>query len=210
MYVLCYDAYSRRHAEVTFAGLPCALVIEIEQTFLFEGVMYQRTLREREHEWADADFVGTVAWSFSAKRPLGVLTRALALANPEHHDFVNLFPSRTAALVGHTPETAQCFVDMMRTCQLPPPPAGTAFCMANYWMATPALMREYLTFFEQSWMPALQSHPHAMANAGYSGKLTKDQLIDLAGVPYYPVAPFVNERVVAVWMAAQDARTLVP
>lgn len=70
----------------------------------------------------------------------------------------------------------------------------TPACFRNYWMASKPLFLDYCKFLKD-FIVKVKEHPLAMQNSNYyGGKLTKQKLLKLCGVPHYPILPFIIER----------------
>lgn len=68
------------------------------------------------------------------------------------------------------------------------------FC--NYWMAKKEYFLQYCDFLKE-FIKKLESHPNAFMDGNYiGGKLKPHQLKKLCGYPYYPILPFILERLV--------------
>lgn len=195
-------------AKKMFAEISCARIISIPQTHLFESVMYKTVLRELYHEWKNADFVGTVAYSYPNKIGMDRLRHILAIHDITNYEFVGL-GWMCEIPFWNNPNTKKIFYECARTLNKPLPALYQSFCACNYWMARPAIMLAYIEFFNKEWLPVVESHPLINTNATYhDGKLGIKTLKMLTGYDYYTQHPFVHERLVSNYMHWQNVKQL--
>lgn len=199
LYVLCYDSQSEAAAISDFGDKTYARIIQIPQSHLFEGVMYQHVLSDLYDEWKDADFVGTIAYSYPRKASISFLNRILTNENIMNYEFVSLLPVAIDPCFNDS-KTKKIFLDCLKACGKEYPDINQGYTFCNYWMAKPSIMLEYINFFNSKWLPALESHEIVNEKADYPGALSKDALIKLNEYGHYTHHPFVNERLVSAYM----------
>jgi len=200
LYVLCYDSRSEEVAISQFGNKKYARVIRIPQSHLFEGVMYKNVLSELYDEWKDADFVGTIAYSYGRKCDISFLNRILTNENIMNYEFVSLLPISTDPCFNEF-KTKKIFLDCVNACENVYHNVNQGYTFCNYWMTKPTIMLDYINFFNSKWLPLLESHELVNSEADYQGaSLSKDTLIKLNGYGYYTHHPFVNERLPSVYM----------
>ena len=56
-------------------------------------------------------------------------------------------------------------------------------------------MKNFIIWYLNIALPILKKHPLIMSNSEYKNpSLSIEQLINLCGLPYYPILPFIIER----------------
>jgi hypothetical protein len=228
IYVLCYDDITEQKAHEEFDKFDWARIYRIpeeSQNHLFEGVMYQTELMKVYDEWKDKKYVGTCAYSMFKKinekfinctdNPnQEILNR---ITTDKSYDFVGFYPTQAKYAWDHR-YLYTIVNDLLR---------GRArlnnqykfyffitihnFYPFNYWMATPANMLEYIHYFNNKWLPALESHPLVWSSAEYMGKLSSERLLYLTRgrCDHYPYHPFVNERLPSIYFEKIKANMLI-
>lgn len=220
VYVLCHDDHSRRVATEAHAGSSWARVLHIPTTRYLENVVYEHVLGDRPGEWVDADFVGTLSWKahLGTRLPprmheLGAALRGaydvVAFVSPAHAPFASAMVEHAAA--AHPPFLA-VWVPLLRELGIPEEEAVSDaipgfFC--NNWMATPAWMALYTAFFQRArrLLDTLPGVRDALwSSSGYRGAIPRERLMEIYGVPYYPMHAFVCERLPCVFFWRHGAR----
>lgn len=220
VYVLCHDEATLRVATARHAADPWARVLRIPTTPYLENVMYGEVLRDRQAEWADADFVGTLSWKAHTRMRLPDMTQFGETLRRGGYDVGALVVPRhvpdasrmvTAASEAHPP-FRDVWVPLLQTLgfsaeEALSPAIPGFFC--NYWMARPAWMERYMDFFAAARAaldtePALQ--PALWSPSKYAGALSRDALRAIYGAPYYAMHPFVCERLPCFFFWRHGAR----
>ena len=210
IYVLCPDTASYTTACGVYTN-PIFKPITIPQTKWLESIMYVSELMSKESEWKDLDYVGCIAHTAETKRPglLDGIQTCLDDGHAANHDVIALFgtgavtnvvangdmyhPGFTDAwnyawsLLGHDPQR------MSRPCR--------AF-WCNYWCARPSFMRTYchmLAYFADRLKTSAYTRSVLWRNSLYRGTISREKLLQLFGVPYYPMLPFVVERMICAY-----------
>jgi hypothetical protein len=200
IYILCHNLESEEIAKVNFGNEKYARIIKIPQTHLFESVMYKSVLKELYHEWKDADFVGTIAYSYPEKFDISFLKRVLLFKHIEKYDFVSLIPTITDPAFNES-ITKKIFLESINAIGNPSPKFNQSYNLCNYWIARPKIMLDYIEFFNSKWLPAVESHGMSNSKIDYRlGSLSKEVLVKLTGNEYYSQHPFVHERLPSVFM----------
>jgi hypothetical protein len=236
IYVLCYDDSSEEQAIRLFSQYEWARVYRIPadtQSHLFEGVMYQSELMKLYDEWKDKKYVGTIAYNFWSKNNPPGNTNAdrwnlkcnhmlyHKILTPNSYDFVGFLPMTHHHFERHNPSLRTLFEFLCKQL-LPRPPLkfglsnhanidNLPFFFYNYWMTTPAHMLRYIEFFNQRWLPVLESHPMVWENAYYNGAVSPERLLELSKgrCGYYSFHPFINERLPNIYFRSINAKMLL-
>lgn len=204
IYVLAYDEASETEALATFGARPWASVVTIPSTPLLEGVAYANVLGEREAEWSACAYVGTLSWRAGTKCPASLEALDVYGAHLPDYDVVPLSSTLVPMLEGsewyhpgftHTWTQWLPLIDDSIAPEAVAPP-GMLWFPFNYWMARPAVMREYMAFHAKA-CAALDAPPMqdlVWVDANYGGSMSSKRCEEVFGVPYYPMVPFLLER----------------
>lgn len=196
--------------------LVCHIARISGKTRFFENEIWHR-IRADAEAWSESYYVGTVAYSCGSKVPLDQLRQALlqattrkpggapdvmALYNiefqshgPKHvisaaktYHGSNFHAAWRALLskLGFDEETIDRIEHSM----------PGFYC--NYWLARPHIMRIYLDYVTRA-MYAIEHDPglsrlFSSDARYYCGSLTRERLMEICGLPHYPLHPFVLER----------------
>jgi len=184
----------------------------LPQSFWLENNMYVSWLMQHKEEWADADFVGTIASTAAEKQPKVFDIQLFAdAAHAQGSDFVALYHVRDPPLIpmaeGFHPGFTRAWLETWRAMgytdakKLLDPSIPCFYC--NYWAAHPSLMERYCQFmayldFKLSVDPRLKSILWTDAQYAKDG-IPQEKRKELFGVPYYPKILFVAERLICVF-----------
>ena len=216
-YVLCPTAADLKAAKPRFTD-PIFKPIVIPQTHWLEAIMYISELEKREHEWNDAEFVGCVAHTAWIKQPnLGMVNDTIARGRQTKSDIIALMGGGRCRMVDngskyHGPafrlawEKAWAMMgyDKMQSNKV----VDSFFC--NYWLAKPNVMRFYcqhMRYFAArcGWMQVRNSV--FWRNASYANtRQTRENMTKLFGQPFFPMMPFIVERIAPQWAAIHGMR----
>lgn len=206
IYVLCYDEQSRSVAETSYGKYPWARVKMIPSSPYLENVLFFQLLDQCRNEWEGSDYVGCVSYrAFTKMRrrtDVAAIVQAHAGADVVTFNHVGKFvPGQLLkqAQTSHrhfTPVWTQLLhalgyeqKDYLSNDIRP------FFC--NYWAATPKWMDKYIAFSKQV-KTVLDTFQPIQAllwsDSGYKGNIPKERLLEIFGKSYYPLHPFVFER----------------
>ena len=216
IYVLCptQHEYDRACLEYT---KPWEKPIIIPQTYWLEGVMYASELMNRYDEWKDLDYVGCISHSAHTKQP-------------KIHDIDHLMKeglsreSHVVAFMGRR------VIDIVMNGEMYHPGFRKAWCavwehlgydpddmslpcfafFCNYWCSTPTFMVSYCNLIARldtclRETPGLKQALWRDSKYG-DAKIDRDRLRLLFGVPYYPLLPFVVERMICAFTKKEECR----
>ncbi len=164
------------------------------QDVTFENAFWKQ-LKEMHDEWKDCAMVGTMSCSAHRKIRLSQVDRDIRLnKHKTYFHFIDTNTPLSQEKDYHTRTRVplkRILSDVMSFLKLKP--ATAAYC--NYFMCKPDLMLQFIDWFHWKLRPAVLSHPMSMHNANYTtGRLRRDELMRLCGRPYYPLVPFIIER----------------
>jgi hypothetical protein len=216
VYVLHYDARSLAAANELAAAHPAwARPLALKQTHLLENVMYAEMLAEREFEWIDADFVGTIsALTAPQKIPafndvlelLDLMAHTAPFADSRGADIMFFFVKHSPFFMGHPHDMAMMFDETCAKLHLTPQDRIKKWGFANYWISTPAFMKKFVAFFATEWLVAIESDSRVWNDSLYYAGSTHPAV--LSGVtlrPYLSYHTFISERVVNAFAASCGA-----
>ena len=199
IYVLCYNDATEKTAREQWGDYQWARIYRLKRrTELFEAVMYKDELMEMYDEWKDADYVGTIAYSYLRKFPDNREYLLDKLDNL-HGDFVGLIEPSPYPYY-HNP-TMKAFMEILilKVGLKINPHQRWLFC--NYFCCPPRVMKAYIRWFNSVWLPSLYSLHGVWDDAEHNSpnRPTDEELIKNTGRPYYPYHPFLTERIVSVY-----------
>jgi hypothetical protein len=225
VYVLCHDTRSRDIAEATFGTRAWARIVVMPDTQPYnkylEAAVYLHVLEERRHEWADADFVGTLSWKAPQKIQVPVDLPAMC-EQAKDADVIALYPWHgpmfTQACQCH-PRFAKVWIPMLESMgfssqDCASPDITTFFC--NYWLARPAWMDRYMKFAHEAFgaMESLQSIQAALWAPNSDDptyvKMPRQRAMEVYGVPHVPLHAYIFERLPCFFFWKHKARVWSP
>ena len=173
----------------------CPIVLE-NQDASFENVFYKQ-LAEMD-DWDHLDMVGTLSHSAHAKVDVYKIHCYVESGAWKDVDYVHFawssksidtLSSRTHGPIFSSAWT--CLVSSLKENDARDwSPPETLY---NYWMCSPSIMKKFIKWHSRV-LDYCFSTPLFMEDANYTGNLSQQQLLQLCGVPYYPIMPFVLER----------------
>jgi hypothetical protein len=159
---------------------------------IFENAAYT-IIKSLEPEWIGKEYVGTLAYKFEEK-----ISRddVLLKIGEKKYDYVHFFvrenrSARNSGISCHG-DGFEVAWDLLKN-NFFSRSREVVECASNYWMCRPRLMLEYIKWHEQV-LRFAKSNEIFYKEAFYNGKLTRDELFNIWGKPYYPFLPFVLER----------------
>jgi len=190
IYILCHNTERFNKAASIYKKYPWAHPILMKyQDCTFENAVWKQ-LYEIRDEWYNYKMIGTMSFSGYTKVNLDdvdKIVRDPATWAAGFHHFL-----RTDTPISNTnhPHLVKIMTDVCRDLELSIPPEN--YC--NYWITSSEKMIKFLIWYEERAYPTVMGHPLIMTDSTYPGSLSKDALMKLCGVPYYPHATFVFER----------------
>jgi hypothetical protein len=192
VYVLCHNKKRLAEAIPLYAPYKWARPILMKyQNATFENAFWPQMLEIRD-EWIFAEFVGTISFTAIRKINLALINRRIVegyYTNMSHA----YFNDTTRYVLSNTsdhPNFTKIWKDLLETLNIPD--IIEAWC--NYFICKPQLMEEFIEWHRVVLSPAVLSHPLIYGRSEYKGALTEADLIKLWGKPYYPMVPFIMER----------------
>ncbi len=196
IYVLCYNNERLETAKNIYSKYSWAFPILMKyQDYTWENAFW-RQLQEIKHQWVNYRFVGVISHKAFEKIKLDDIDRKINNGTYNGKQYVHFADLPTTILESKTikthPNFLRIWVDIMGQLSL----NDTTESLYNYFMCTPSLMQQFITWYLNVCLPTIVKHPLIFTNAKYTvpGSLTKQELIKKWGKPYYPHLPFVLER----------------
>jgi hypothetical protein len=235
IYILCHDDKSEENAYEIFNKYDWARIYRIpeeSQTHLMESVMYTTELMKVYDEWKDATFVGTLSYSILDKLPwyrdstnFDKIVNQIETMSPLHYDVLGCVV-RPNGLCSELPNLLKILTDVglnTRIINRIIPRYNILknkvnsydfemkFIAHNYWMTTPKIMLDYITFFNQTLLPTMNSHPLIWEDSKYNNNiLSKERLRLLSNgkIDYWPFHPMVAELIPRIYFKHLNLRIL--
>jgi chromosome segregation ATPase len=190
IYILCHNAERFNKAASIYKKYPWAHPILMKyQDCTFENAVWKQ-LYEIRDEWYNYKMIGTMSFSGYTKINLDVVDKIVRDPATWAAGFHHFLRTETPISNTNHPHLVQIMTDVCRDLELSVPPEN--YC--NYWITSSEKMIKFLIWYEERAYPTVMGHPLIMTDSTYPGTLSKDALTKLCGVPYYPHATFVFER----------------
>ena len=204
IYILCPDEEILQNAQLKYSKYEWARFLKLPHPHqtknvipLFEHAAYAELLKKK-NEWQSCTFVGTLSWRFEEK--IGVHVVESKLRN-NAYDFVPFFENvERSALNSGTSYHGEIFKEawnlLLEEAKYDATRNETVECLSSYWACTPRLMMDFCAWHANVLHFAVKYHFELFASDAFyqTGKLSKDELMNLWGRPFYPLLPFVFER----------------
>jgi hypothetical protein len=213
VYVLSYDDASEQRAHKLFEHDPCVRFLRLGVNKYCESQAYD-VLAQKEHEWRDAAFVGTLAYGADTKI---TIPDWLALHNKLEHtevDIIGLLPFGTHLVTQATnhhplfPAIWQRLLAKMGYTWRDIFDVETPVFLCNYWLARPQWMRRFIEFSKRARHMLDNDHlliDMSMQDACYRNHFSKDMCLQAFGRPYITYHPFVCERLPCTYFYVKGA-----
>jgi len=192
IYVLCHTQDILEEAFKVYAPYNWAYPILMKyQNYTFENAFWPHLLEIRD-EWISCDFVGTI--SFTANKKLDLDDINLKITEEFYTGMSHVYFSDTGIRVLSNnikhPKFKEIWSDLLKTLNIQD--LIEAWC--NFFMCKPALMEGFIAWHRDVLTPTVLTHPLIYSDAKYDGTMSDAELIRLWGHPYYPMVPFIMER----------------
>ena len=205
IYVLCFNDTSETKARRDFGMYTWARILRIETTMWLENIMYESWLMAHEAEWAACDFVGTIAYSIFSKVSKFSINSLMQLIQKSD---IFAFMKRSGNLIENAngPHFRTLWIDMLTRlgyteAEAVDPTVEPFYC--NYWIARPAIMREYCAFYQRALraLEASELQAELWSDTGYanSNYSNADWCRRTFGVPHYTHHVFLMERLPCIF-----------
>jgi hypothetical protein len=190
IYVLCFHDESEEIAREDFGSFSWARIYRLKkQTELFEGIMYKDELLELYDEWKDVDYVGTISYSYLRKFPKNKEYLLNKLGNLDRN-FHGLIHSLSNPMY-HNEKMKDYMILLIERVNLKP---SKSWFFCNYWCCKPSIMKAYITWFNNVWLPNLYSIEALWEDPHYKPSL---HCIKSETKIRYTYHPFLTERIVS-------------
>jgi hypothetical protein len=181
--------------------------------------MYTDWLMDHEDEWRDKDYVGTISYAAHTKQhAIHTIDTVLDTARQQGAELVAFYhlpgPMIQTAMRYHTPAFGDAWRAVWNALgytdnEIIFDDTQIHGFYSHYWATTPALMREFCSL-----MRRLRDQVESSASlreivwgdARYQGGMSTQKKMDMFGVPYYPLLPFVCERMPCLWFRRLQER----
>jgi hypothetical protein len=193
IYILCHNEKILEQSMCIYSIYKWAHPILMKyQDASFENAFWAQML-EIESEWINYDMVGILSNKANSKLNLECINR-FSLKN-NNYDFYHFKPcnSNITILKKNIPHPNFNIIWKTILEELNLNDCKEYYC--NYWICKPILMKNFINWYLNIALPIVKKHPLIMSNAEYKyASLTSNELIKLCDVPYYPMLPFILER----------------
>jgi chromosome segregation ATPase len=190
IYILCHNTERFDKATSIYKKYPWAHPILMKyQDCTFENAVWKQ-LYEIRDEWYNYKMIGTMSFSGYTKVNLDDVDKIVRDPATWAAGFYHFLRTETPISNKNHPHLVQIMTDVCRDLEISIPPEN--YC--NYWITSSEKMIKFLIWYEERAYPTVMGHPLIMTDSTYPGSLSKDALTKLCGVPYYPHATFVFER----------------
>jgi len=203
IYILCYNQERFDAAGAQYPYSWAHPILMKYQNCTFENAFWPQLLEIRD-EWASCEFVGTIAFTAKRKINVGLINKRIIEGYYTDKSYVHFSDTGRLVLKNKTdhPNFKEIWTDMLKTLQIPDVVEG--WC--NYWMCTPALMDGFLAWHRDVLTPVVLAHPLIYSDSKYKGALSEADLVRLWGRPYYPMVPFIMERINRAFFSYVDTK----
>ena len=195
IYVLCYNDDTEQQARDQWEQYSWARVYRMKRrTELLESIMYKTELMELYDEWKDADYVGTVSHRAFQKFP-DQKSYLLNKVADVSGNFVELIKPSNSPYY-HNDFMKTTFEHMLSRVGLKP---SDKWLFCNYWCCPPSVMKAYIQWFNEKWLPVLYSTDGLWDDAKHFTPYmpSAEELMIQLGRPYYTYHCFLCERIVS-------------
>jgi hypothetical protein len=192
IYILCHNQERFEEAAAIYAPYKWAYPIVMKyQDTSFENAFWPQ-LQEIADEWSASEFVGTMSFTAYRKVNLAQINKQIIEGEYCTKNYVYFLDTQRKVLTNKTdhPYFTKIWKDLLATLSISD--VNETWC--NYFMCTPRLMEKFIVWHRNVLTPAVLAHPLIYEDSEYKGALTEEDLIKLWGKPYYPMVPFVMER----------------
>jgi glycosyltransferase involved in cell wall biosynthesis len=203
IYILCYNEERLRLAKEKYASYYWAIPILMKyQDDTCENAFWKQLL-EIKHEWQNCEMVGTLSYTAFSKIDLNITNTIICSRDKWVYGYHYFFqPNRPIEFRAHPPAFKTIITDVCNILHRKVPMEH--FC--NYMMCTPQLMTKFIRWVTTCLIPIVRSHPLIMTDANYTdntlnSRLSTEKCMALFKVSYYPMLPFVIERLTCLFFS---------
>lgn len=199
IYILCYNDITYNNSLKIYNKYNWAQPIIISnQDYSFENAFWKQLI-EIKNEWESCEMVGSLSYSAYKKIDLNVVDNIIKKKLYIPNSYYNFFDTNDLIPNSNTlthPHFNSIWNDLLVNLKL----FTTTENCCNYWMCKPELMKKFIYWYINKCLPELLNNPYILENANYQNNslnlntLNKEGLINLWGKPYYPIFPFIIER----------------
>jgi hypothetical protein len=198
-----------------FKRYPWAHFHKLGKSIYFEAAFWP-VLLMREHEWADKNYVGFASYSLVRKQSLTTFPMASIIQSAHGADVVTFYKFSDVGMITHAMQYHTHFEEVwlallskMGYAKHDILSVDIPFYPCNCWMAKPEWMKKFLMFAQKA-VYIMENDPLVrrlcFQNSNHTSNLTKKQLIEISGKPYYTYHPFITERLPCFFFWIEKAK----
>jgi hypothetical protein len=188
IYILCHNQERLEFAREKYANYYWAYPILMKyQDNTLENAFWKQLL-EIKSEWETCEMVG--ALSPIAYRKINISDMHDIIINRRYGSYYHFAEKQYKLYKGPHPHIDETMQRIKTELNLEHPNAA----YYNYWMATPHLMELFIHWFHAELLPCAQACPYIYYDSEYDGAIPPEERMQKFGTPYYPLMPFVLER----------------
>lgn len=196
IYILCHNENILEKSKNIYAKYNWAYPILLKyQDATFENTFWKQLL-EIEEDWINNDMIGTLSSSSYLKIDLDVVNNILLTINNETK-YYHFKPDKSDLKILSKKEPHPNFNIIWKNIinELKLNDCKEYYC--NYWICKSIYIKDFINWYLNIALPVVKQHELIMTNSKYKyGRLDNKELEVLCGVPYYPILPFILERLI--------------
>jgi hypothetical protein len=194
IYVLCHNEERLATAKDIYAPYWWAIPILMKYQDITMENAFWKQLYEIKSDWEDCEMVGTISSKAHKKLMLPLLNSYIKqrlYIKKKHVSFItkNRIIEGTWMNTYH-PHFMDIWNDMLKDLEL----KTTHDNHCNYWMCTPDLMKQFIPWATDVFIPTIMKHKFAMIDSTYTISPLPSYMKEKYGIDYYPLFIFVIER----------------
>lgn len=195
IYILCYDEITLSEARKIYNSYYWARPILMKyQDVTFENAFWTQLL-EIKPEWEEAEMVGTISWKAYIKRDITNINNIIIskkYRTPYHNFFETPIKYEDDKHI-RTHKYLKSIIHQVTQDLYLNLPETVSY--SNYFMCSPKLMIEFIDWFKTRLLPSVILNEDSFSDANYEeATIGKGLCLEKWGYPYYPLIPFILER----------------
>lgn len=206
IYILSYNNSTLSSSIGYFHKYSWAKCISIDTTVYLENIMYDSWLSTNINDWIRYDYVGTLSWRSPIKIKMPELNSLKLAQKLEDNSFEIVSFNRIRkpllkyAVSCHGDIYKSLWINILEQLgfnlgEILDSKIPNFVC--NYWMARPTVMQKYIEFFHKVKNVIINNSDiqnDLWSDSHYNGYVSKIKLMQIFNKPYYPMLPFILER----------------
>lgn len=213
-YVLYHDERSEKIARI-FKKYRWATFYKLGRDKYFESAFWP-ALAKKELEWFDKEYVGMISYSLPVKQHIFYFPMEKIIRDANGADVIAFYKLSPNGMVSHALRYHKRFAKVWtillgklgysNSVSLS---RDIPFFPCNCWVAKPVWMRQFLKFAKQA-LFLMENDEEikrlSYLNCEYRGKMSKANLLQISGKPYYTCHPFIMERLPCFFFWVKGAK----